>query len=283
LSDANIWRLEVPGVSKTTTQPVSLISSTYAEDSPRYSPDGKRIAFQSGRSGHPEIWVCGSDGSNPVRLTSLRAVTTGSPHWSPDGNQIVFDSDVEGHYGVYVIDAGGGRPRRVTDSLADNAVANWSRDGRWIYFFSNRAKGTWHDGEIWRMPAAGGEVIQVTRQGAHIGFESFDGRYIYFTKEFGETTLWRVPAGGGAEEKVQESVWGQAFDVTRSGIYFAALRTDGSSTIQFRSFATGKVATIAAIRRPVGWGLSVSPDERYILYTQEDRAGSDLMLMENFR
>src|SRR5258708_10067364 len=76
------------------------------------------------------------------------------------------------------------------------APARWpsgSRDGRWIYFSSNRARGTWHDGEIWRMPAAGGEAIQVTRQGAHVGSESFDGKYIYFTKEFWETTIWRVP------------------------------------------------------------------------------------------
>jgi hypothetical protein len=42
------------------------------------------------------------------------------------------------------------------------------------------------------------------------------------------------------------------------------------------------VTTIAAIHRPVHWGLSVSPDERYLLYTQVDQSVGDLMLGENF-
>jgi len=72
--------------------------------------------------------------------------------------------------------------------------------------------------------------------------------------------------------------------VANKGIYFEQSIRDRSTSVRFLAFATGKVTTIATIRRPVAdLGLSVSPDERYLLYTQVDQTGSDLMLVENFR
>jgi len=276
-SDLNIWRLPVPGANKKAGGPVSLIASTYDEEAPQYSPDGKRIVFVSTRSGSSEVWVCGSDGSNALQLTSLGA--TGSPHWSPDGRRIIFDSNAEGRFEIYVMDAGGGTPQRITQHKADDAVPSWSRDGRWIYFVSNRTK----EWQIWKMPAQGGEAVQVSKHGGHIAYESFDAKFVYFGRTPGQTSIWRVPVGGGDETKVVESALGQAFTVAEKGIYFVTQNPDGTSVFQFHSFATGKVTALAEIHQPVSWGVSVSPDERYILYTQEDQAGSDLMLVENFR
>ena len=276
-SDLNIWRLPVPGPNRKASAPVSLIASTYDEEAPQYSPDGQRIVFVSRRSGSSEIWVCGSDGSNTLQLTSLGA--TGSPHWSPDGRRIVFDSNAQGEFEIYVMDASGGTPQRMTHEKADDAVPSWSTDGRWIYFVSNRTK----EWQIWKMPAEGGQAVQVTKHGGHIASESFDGKFVYFARTPGQTSVWRVPVGGGDETKVLESALGQAFTVADKGIYFATLKPDGTSVFQFHGFATGKVTTLGEIHQPVSWGVSVSPDERYILYTQEDQTGSDLMLVENFR
>jgi len=58
---------------------------------------------------------------------------------------------------------------------------------------------------------------------------------------------------------------------------------DGTSVVQFQSFATRKVTAIALIHPSVEFGLSVSPDEPFILYTQVDQGSTDLMLVENFR
>ena len=276
-SDLNIWRLPVPSPNKKAGGPVSLIASTYDEEAPQYSPDGKRIVFVSRRSGSSEVWVCGSDGSNALQLTSLGA--TGSPHWSPDGRRIVFDSNAEGQFEIYVMDAGGGTPQRITQHKADDAVPSWSRDGRWIYFVSNRTK----EWQIWKMPAEGGEAVQVSKHGGHIASESFDGKFVYFGRTPGQTSIWRVPVGGGDETKVLESALGQAFAVAEKGIYFVTPNPDGAWAFQFYSFATSKVTALAEIHQSVSWGVSVSPDERYILYTQEDQTGSDLMLVENFQ
>jgi len=71
----------------------TLISSTRYDVLPQFSPSGSRVAFVSDRSGHPEIWACNSDGSNPVQLTALGAPWVFDPRWGPDGERIVFDSD----------------------------------------------------------------------------------------------------------------------------------------------------------------------------------------------
>ena len=81
-------------------------------------------------------------------------------------------------FDVYVINANGGRPKRLTDHPADDGVASWSRDGRSIYFVSNRTK-AW---EVWKMPADGGDAIQVTRNGGYVAFESVDGEFLYYVK-----------------------------------------------------------------------------------------------------
>ena len=60
---------------------------------PHLSPDGRRIAFESGRGGGGgEIWLAAADGSNPTQLTHGPGRWQGSPRWSPDGRRIAFDS-----------------------------------------------------------------------------------------------------------------------------------------------------------------------------------------------
>ena len=74
----------------------------------------------------------------------------------------------------------------------------------------------------------------------------------------------------------------RAFSLVTDGIYFIPEPgADGKSFIQFLSFATAKVKTVAPMGIPLE-GLSVSPDGRSLLFSQLDESGSDLMLVENF-
>ena len=151
-----------------------LISSSRREDTPNFSPDGKRIVFSSNRSGHWEIWVCDSDGQNSVQLTSFGgSYVTGTPRWSPDGKTIVFDSVTRGKPDIFVINAESRVQRNLTANSYLDAVPSWSRDGRWIYFSSDRGG----DGglQVWKMPVEVGQPIQVTKKGGLEAFESFDG------------------------------------------------------------------------------------------------------------
>ena len=81
-------------------EPVRVTATTARVTFPHFSPDGKRIAYQSGRSGVNEIWLCDADGSNSVQLTGFGKGASGSPRWSPDGRTIAFDSNVGGNWDI---------------------------------------------------------------------------------------------------------------------------------------------------------------------------------------
>jgi Tol biopolymer transport system component/predicted Ser/Thr protein kinase len=280
----SIWRVDLSGPVRTPGTPFLLRGSTRNDEGPACSPDGERIAFQSDSSGHVEIWVCDRDGSNAVPLTSIGAIAW-APKWSPDGRSIAFVGIVEGSEDIYVVSANGGSPRRMTTDPAVDTWPSWSRDGRWIYFKSARS-GT---GEIWKMPAAGGDAVQITRNDGDRPLESPDGRYLYYIKgdRYPEQCSgWKMPAGGGEETRVLDSVYCDGFwDVGEQGIYyFAKPDAKGRSEIRLHEFATGETRKLLMLDLRYRYvGVTASPDGRTILYSQYDQAGSDLMLVENFR
>jgi len=274
----HIWRLSLSGSGEAIGPPVKFISSTHHEGWPQYSMDGKRIAFQSDRSGNDGIWDCDADGSNGVELYSQTGILSGTPRWAPDGEHLAFDSNVAGNMDIYVIRASGGQPAQLTADPADDQIPSWSADGKWVYFASKRS-GRF---EVWKAPAGGGEAFQVTRNGGWVAFESRDGKFLYYTKtdEFANG-VWKMPVSGGKERLIIPSVAGRNFQVVNEGIYF--IEDDGGKpAIRFLAFATGKVRIISRVPS-WGGGFSVSADERSVLYVQSDEKGADLMLVENFR
>jgi Tol biopolymer transport system component/predicted Ser/Thr protein kinase len=277
LLDDNIWRFELHGPGGKAGKPAKLISSTWNDEVADYSPDGSQIVFISGRTGQDEVWICRSDGSNPVQLTSVQALVAGCPRWSPDGKRIGFDSNAEGNFEVYVVDAGGGTPRRLTKNPADDVEASFSRDGRWIWFTSNRSGRK----EIWKMSTEGSEPIQATRNGGEFASESLDGKHLYFCRE---DKLWRSPVEGGNEELIVENIGSGTFALSGRGVYFIRPGSfGGGGSITFLDFSTRKETTLAVTPQAMFVRLSLSPDEQYLLYTQVDQFSSDLMLVENFK
>jgi hypothetical protein len=112
--------------------------------------------------------------------------------------------------------------------------------------------------------------------------ESPDGQTVYYVKD---DQVWRVAAGGGREERVcSEPVDEYNLAVTVNGIYFIPpAGMPFRYSIRFFSFATGKVEVVTQLVKPPALGLAVSPDETWLLYSQYDQEGSDLMLVDNFR
>ena len=295
--DDNIWR--VPGLGHEAysaadeRKAARFIASTLADLAPYFSPDGLKIAFQSKRSGTEQIWVSDADGMNPVQVTSFEGAVPVSLTWSPDSRWIMFQlirmagDDPEGRAfssHIYVMSAAGGASRQLTSGSYRDVRAACSHDGRWVYFSSKRG-GEW---QIWKAPFEGGEPVQVTRGGGQEPMESPDGAFVYYTKPREPRIIWRVPINGGDEEQVLErdhSGKGR-WEITEKGIY---LLNDegraGANRIEFFSFATKKVETVAWLAEDtdsLGLQFTVSPDERWVAYDRIDSVHSDIMLVDGF-
>jgi Tol biopolymer transport system component len=287
LLDTNIWRMELPvsASGKGARRPSLLIASTTQDDSPQYSPDGSRIAFSSRSSGSCELWVCDREGRSPVQLTWFGGPLPGSARWSPDGKEIAFDVRIKGNADIYVTDVDGGKPRRLTTDETEEITPSWSKDGQWLYFASNRS-GTL---QIWKMPISGGPPVPITKQGGFESAESKDGSVLYYTKERRVAGIWSVPTGGGEETRVfdlHKAGYWRYWTLHDEGIYFATAANPARPLVEFFNLATGKAREIATLEKPIMTGtagLAVSPDGRWLLYTQIDLNGRDLMLVENFR
>src|SRR5262249_2267601 len=95
------------------------------EESPRFSPDGKRIAWVTPRFGNQEICSVAADGTDLKRLTNDPAMDN-QPAWSPDSKKIAFCSSRHGNYEIMVMDADGGNVKRLTKHRALDAWPAWS-------------------------------------------------------------------------------------------------------------------------------------------------------------
>jgi Tol biopolymer transport system component len=278
LRDVDIHRFQAGQPSE------AVISSSFFDGHPRVSPDGRRIAFASSRSGErTEIWLAAADGSGAVQLTQGPGSKQRSSCWSPDGRRIAFDSlSADGQWDIWTVDVEGGAPARLTKG--GGTVPSWSRDGRWVYFHSTRDG----DGKIWRVPASGGTEERVTRGGAgHGAMESADGRTLFFMRADGDSPLVALSLAGGTERTVAPCVlrWPAVFDVVASGVYYPDCRA-GDPALHRLDPASGRdevLGTLEKSEQPADTTIAVSPDGRTILYPKVVREGSDLRLIENFR
>jgi Tol biopolymer transport system component/DNA-binding winged helix-turn-helix (wHTH) protein len=281
VEEENLWRvnLDVRG-PHSIERAVGLLSSKTSNLMPQFSPDGSKIAFESDRSGYEEIWTCDPDGSNPTQVTKLERYS-GSPRWSPDGRYIAFDFRSVQHSEIYVVEVVSGAAHSVASFPdADNVVPSWSHDGRWIYFASNRGGKDFH---VWKVPSTGGAAVRLTHGAGFSAFESLDGKFVIYMR-LSEPGLWKVPRDGGPETALWKGPgpnnWGN-WTIGNDGIYFMDSTRDGPE-IELLKSGTAKVVTVAKLERPSFCGLTVSPDNKAIVYSQRDRNQHDIRLMMGF-
>jgi Tol biopolymer transport system component len=264
---------------------VQLIASTMPEDTPQFSPDGEWIAFASERSGSTDIWIGRRDGSGLRRLTFLEGFA-GTPRWSPDGQSIVFDSRLPSSTpGIWLVRVAGGETRRLTTNTGGADVPSWSNDGRWIYFHAES------DDQIWKIPSQGGKPVPLTRRGGFEGFESMDGKYLYYSKSEERSGIWRMDLSNGSEAPVPElSRTGdyRQWALGRTGIFFVPYEEAFSkdAAVRFFDFATRRIVRVTTVGKLATAGpgaLAVSRDETRLLYVHMDRDTRNIMLVENFR
>jgi Tol biopolymer transport system component/DNA-binding winged helix-turn-helix (wHTH) protein len=278
---------------RTTTRldSVTQFSDSTRVDFPgRFSRDGERVAFLSDRTGWAEAWVANRDGSGLHQVTTMRATELGIGGWSPDGRRIVIDAAIAGNSDVYLVDLDGRPPVRLTSDPTFDGLAEWSSDGQWIYFTSNKTGRP----ELWKISVNGGTVSQVTRGGGLQPREAPDGRTLFYLNPppytggtSGVSRLMQVPVEGGKEVAVLDHVRLGLWAVTDRGIVFTTIESE-QDVLDFYGFRDRLVRRLGALpfrfsRIAELGGLTVSGDGRWALASVTDRWESDIMVAEGVR
>jgi TolB protein len=199
-----------------------LTTTDAAEDHPAWSPDGKKILFDSDYDGDgkSEIYTMNVDGSQVTRLTSGQA-NDQFADWSPDGGQIAFTSDRNGNYDLYIMDVDGGNQRQLTSAPVWEMFPAWSPDGAQIAYFACDPQGRPQRQDIYVMNADGSNVRRLTQTPSVVDEDpawSPDGKQIVFQSDRGgKFEIYVMDADGGNQRRLADQQgdnywpsWGKA-------------------------------------------------------------------------
>jgi len=149
-----------------------------------------------------------------------------------------------------------------------------------------------HD-NLYRLASQGGPSTRISDKGSWFSAVK-DGKVFFNARETNNVALWSKPVGGGEEERLKGMPnldAAASWTATARGVYYTS-SSSTSTTINFYDFASRRAKRLFSLPQPPtpGGGLSVSPDGRWLLYTQTDDAQSqtddaqsDIMLAEGFR
>ena len=174
---------------------------------PRFSPDGRWIAFASDRSGTENLWIADLEGKNARAVSAEKDAFVNGPAWSPDGDYLVgrkrlTDASTLGTVELWMWHLKGGQGVQITkkDDQPDAADPAFSRDGRFVYFSARDARykydrnvneGIW---QIKRWDRRTGQVVAITGEfgGAAAPTPSPDGKALAYVRRVRARTRLEV-------------------------------------------------------------------------------------------
>lgn len=199
-------------------RPARRFTQGTRDHSPRWSPDGRYLAFVSRRGEKNQLFLAPLDGGEAFQATKARFGIS-QPAWSPDGRRVAYVARVgeykeakdrspiekaaprvirdlrykldgigffdERRLHVFTVDVESGAETQVTDGDWNDEQPSWSPDGRWIAFVSDRERDRhqrqWRT-DVWAVPSTGGRARKLTRSRGAASYPTFspDGRYIAF-------------------------------------------------------------------------------------------------------
>jgi Tol biopolymer transport system component/DNA-binding winged helix-turn-helix (wHTH) protein len=257
-----------------------IVQSSAGEAHPRFSPDGRSLAFCSKRSGSLEVWLADSDGENQRQLTHLSGYIAGYPHWSPDGQSLAFHARLPREPQIYVVRVQDGALRQITRSEPGFTAPSWSMDGRILYADALEDGKT----QIYSVAAAGGAPRLLWEGAAAV--EAPGRKLLLYFKEDQSGIYGRSLAGDAAKNPERllvtdyQAPWGGFYPVD-DGIYYVGSTSNGRPrAFCFYSFQTGKSVDIAPSPTYLSLGLTVTPDRTRLAYATKSQGIEDIVQIE---
>jgi Tol biopolymer transport system component len=278
-TDIDIWALPLdPSTHAAVGPPLARAKSNAVERHPRFSPDGRQLAFISTRSGKTALWVAHADGSSPRQLSDLDAFVTGYPRWSPDSKRIAFHASAPNHERlIYTVNVDEGRPVLLASGCCPGS---WSADGRYVYSMEEG-----NVNYILRIRVADGVRERLFEGDSAI--ETADGGRLLYSKSSARGVFARavadVPGGDHEERLVDDYVPALGGIVpVRDGFFYLGCGVDGRPrAFRFFDYASGVARDIAPAPRSTAQGLTVAPDGSELLYSADaSESGGDVVLLE---
>jgi len=261
---------------------VPVIRSRSENHMPRFSPDGKHLAFVSNRGGASELWLADANGENQKQLTTLGSRFLGWPRWSPDSKQIAFHAQIANQEQIFALDVNGGIARQITADRPGSGMPSWSNDGNAIYF----TKLIPGQPLLYQVSAAGGKETLLS-QGEGEFTVAVPGRDLLLYSKANKLGIFARTVQQDLASDVEEQIVGDylppfgGFYPVEDGVYYTSFTSAGMArSFRFYSFATRKSTDIAPVLTKIGEGLSVSPDRRRLAYCAEQAGNGDLIMLE---
>lgn len=266
VSGSDIWTVPIAG-----GEARLLVSHPANESRPLYSPDGRRLAFVSSRTGNGDIYILTVDTGELKRLTFDDSAEQLNG-WSRDGKWVYFNSvsrDISGMNDVLRVNSEGGTPMQVTaDRFVNEFFSALSPDGATLAFTARgNSSGQWwrkghshlDESEIWLMrEGESASYERLTNRGAREGWPmwSADGKNLFYVSDkSGAQNIWTKPLQGQARQLTQ-------FKDGR--VLWPTISYDGRLMVFERNFgiwkfdpANNQASEIKITRRGVSIGTSV--------------------------
>jgi tricorn protease len=264
----DVWVAEADG-----SAPRRLTAHIARDEHPRFSPDGRWIAFTSNRMGNDDVWLIPAGGGEPRQLTLHSTGDTGLG-WTPDGRGVLIaTSRGAAPWGspLHVAPLDGGIPRPLA---MDRGSAGMIRQDGAMVAFNRIGTRYWRKGyrgnnntDIYLQPTAGGEIRQLTdldvkqfRTHTQDAWPMWgaDGMIYFLSERDGIFNIWRIGPDGGAPEQVTRH--------ETDGVQYPSISPDGTIIVYENEFELWRVDVPDGEPRTITVELAFDPKDNLVDY-----------------
>ena len=268
----DIWLANEDG-----SNPRILTTHVARESSPRFSPDGRMIAFTSNRMGNDDVFIVPITGGEPTQLTWHTGNDT-VLYWTPDGKGVVVTSSRAVHpflNPLYVVPIDGSVPTPLPMDVGRSGMIR--QDGSLIAF--NRLGGSYwrkgyqgnNSGDIWVQDLRSKEIRQLTdtvvqnfREHRHDDHPMWgaDGQIYFLSERSGIFNIWKIDPRGGQPQQVTRH--------TTDGVQFPSISPDGRKLIYENEFDLWTVDLPSGQPKRLTLALPVDPRDNLVEWVETD-------------